>query len=172
LTYTSAPFKQATTVAGPIDVSLDLKSSTRDAEVVANVDVVSPGGSSRAISSGALLGSLRTLDRRRSWHQGGRLVLPWHPYTSASARPLPSGKAVRLDIEVYPTLARIAPGDRLRVTLTSGDTALQPSPVQISRLAGGRYAIDAKASSVTLPMVRASALPTSSTNWGGCNGSC
>ena len=111
-----------------------------------------PDGSSRAISSGALLGSLRALDRRRSWFEDGRLILPWHPYTSASARAIPPGRPVKLDIEVYPTLARIAPGDRLRLTLTSGDTALQPSPVQISRLAGGRYSILRSGSSITLPM--------------------
>ena len=170
LTYTSSPFKTATTVVGPIDVSLKLKDTAPDAEVVASVDVVAPNGTSRAIASGALLGSLRALDRQRSWIENGRLVLPWHPYTSASSRPIPPGRAVQLDIEVYPTMARIAPGDRLRLTLTSGDTALQPSPVQISRLAGGRYSI--LAGSLTLPIASPTSLPTSPIDWGGCNGSC
>ncbi len=75
-----------------------------------------------------------------------------------------------LDLEVYPTMARIAPGDRLRLTLTTGDTALQPSPVQISRLAGGRYTI--LGGSIALPMASPDSLPTSRTDWGGCNGSC
>jgi putative CocE/NonD family hydrolase len=172
VTYTSAPFKKATTVAGPIDVSLDLRDTAPDAEVLASLDVITPGGSSRAISSGALLGSLRALDPGRSWSQDGRLVLPWHPYTSASAQPMPHGRAARLDIEVYPTVARIAPGDRLRLTLTAGDTALQPSPVQISRLAGGRYSILRGRSFITVPMARADRLATSPIDWGGCNGSC
>jgi putative CocE/NonD family hydrolase len=172
LTYTTAPFQRATTVAGPIDVSVDLKSTSRDAELVASVDVVSPNGSSRAISSGALLGSRRALDRQRSWFEGGRLILPWHPYSAASAQALRVGRRVRLDIEVYPTFARIAPGDRLRVTLTGGDTALQPSPVQDSRLAGGHYSILRGASSITLPMAAAGALTPSPIDWGGCNGSC
>jgi uncharacterized protein len=172
LTYTSAPFRHAMTVAGPIDVSLELRDTAPDAEVVASVDVVSPSGSSRAISSGALLGSLRALDRRRSWFQDGRMILPWHPYTSASARPTDGGKPIRLDIDVYPTVARIAPGDRLRLTLTAGDTALQPSPVQITRLAGGRYSIIRRASTITVPMVAPGRLETSRTDWGGCNGSC
>jgi hypothetical protein len=172
ITYTSGPFRAATTVAGPIDVSLDLKDTVSDAEVVASLDVVSPGGSSRAISSGALLGSLRALDAGRSWSQDGRLVLPWHPYSSASAQVMPPGPAVRLDIEVYPTVARIAPGDRLRLTLTAGDTALQPSPVQISRLAGGRYSILRGSSFITVPMAPAGRLTTSPIDWGGCNGSC
>jgi hypothetical protein len=79
---------------------------------------------------------------------------------------------VKLDIEVYPTVARIAPGDRLRLTLTSGDTALQPSPVQISKLAGGRYSILHGGSSITLPMTSPAGLATSPIDWGGCNGSC
>jgi uncharacterized protein len=172
VTYTSRPFQKATTVAGPIDVSLELKDTVPDAEVVASLDIVKPSGSSRAISSGALLGSLRMLEPQHSWSQDGRLVLPWHPYTSTSAQPMPLGRAVRLDIEVYPTVARIAPGDRLRLTLTSGDTALQPSPVQISRLARGRYLILRGRSFITLPMAPASSLPTSPIDWGGCNGSC
>jgi putative CocE/NonD family hydrolase len=173
LRYTSAPFRRATTVAGPIDVSLELKSSAPDAEIVASVDVISPDGSSRAISSGALLGSLRALDRRRSWFEDGRLVLPWHPYTSASARPTnPGGRPIRMDIEVYPTVARIAAGDRLALTLTAGDTALQPSPVQDSRLAGGRYSILNGRSSITVPMASPGDLATSAIDWGGCNGSC
>ncbi len=172
VTYTSAPFRTAATVAGPIDVTVRLRSTASDAEIVAGVDVVSPGGSSRAISSGALVGSLRALDPRRSWFQAGRLILPWHPYTSASASAIPPGRAVKLDIEVYPTVSRIAPGDRLRLTLTSGDTALQPSPVQIGRLAGGRYSILHSGSSITLPMTSPVSLATSPIDWGGCNGSC
>ncbi len=100
------------------------------------------------------------------------MILPWHPYTSASARATNPGRPIRLDIEVYPTVARIAPGDRLRLTLTAGDTALQPSPVQISRLAGGRYSILRGASSITLPMASPASLATSRIDWGGCNGSC
>jgi putative CocE/NonD family hydrolase len=172
LVYTSAPFKQASTVAGPIDVSVELRDTAPEAELVASIDVVSPSGTSRAISSGALLGSLRALDRRRSWFQNGRLILPWHPYTSASARAMPARRAVRLDIEVYPTMARIAPGDRLRLTLTAGDTALQPSPVQIGRLAGGRYTILRSRSWITVPLAAPGRLPTSPIDWGGCNGSC
>ncbi len=175
LTYTSAQFQTATTLAGPIDVTVFMRSSAPDAELLASVDVVSANGSSRAVSSGALLGSLRDVDQALSWRYGGRLILPWHPYTAASARAMRPGRLERLDIEVYPTLARIAPGDRVRLTLTSGDTALQPSPVQLGRLAGGHYAIElggVHASSMTVLTSAASALTTSGVDWGGCNGSC
>jgi hypothetical protein len=172
LSYTSPPFRTATTVAGPIDVTLNLTSTAADAEIVANVEVVHPDGSSQPVSSGALLGSLRALDQRLSWRVAGELVLPWHPYTSAGARDMAAGRPERLDIEVYPTVARIAPGDRLRVELTSGDTALQPSPVQAQRLAGGRYSVDLARSSITLLSAPAGTLGTSPIDWGRCNGSC
>ena len=172
LTYTSAPFKTATTVAGPIDVTLYMTSTTPDAEVVADVEVVEPDGSSYPISSGALLGSLRALDPRLSWRLHGRLILPWHPYSSASSRDMKPGTVERLDVEVYPTVARIAPGERLRVELTSGDTALQPTAAQVPRLAGGRYEIDRARSSLTLLTAPAARLHTSHIYWGGCNASC
>jgi hypothetical protein len=118
---------------------------------------------------------LRATDPGRSWRENGQLILPWHPYTSASARDLPLGQVERLDVELYPTVTRIAPGDRLRLVLTSGDTALQPSPVQAARLAGGRYSLELGGphpSFLTVPTAPATKLSTSPINWGGCNGSC
>lgn len=175
LTFTTDPFTKATTLAGPMDATLYLSSTAADSEVVGTVDVVSPDGSARTVSTGALLGSLRALDRAHSWSENGQLILPWHPYTAASARAMAPGQIERLDVELYPTVTRIAPGDRLRLILTAGDTALQPSPVQMARLAGGRYDIElggAQASRITLPMAPSSSFATSAINWGGCNGSC
>jgi len=80
-----------------------------------------------------------------------------------------------LAVEVFPAVARIAPGERVRLTVTSGDTALQPSTVQVARLVGGVYSIQRggqHASAVTLPMTAANRLHTSRIDWGGCNGSC
>jgi predicted acyl esterase len=175
ITYTSAPFRKATTIAGPIEATLYLSSTRPDAELVATVEVVAPNGSSRPLGTGALLGSLRALNQRLSWRQNGRLILPWHPYTAASARALSSGTVEHLEVEVFPAVARIAPGEHMRLTVTSGDTALQPSGVQLARLAGGVYSIQRggnHASSVTVPMAAAGALRTSRIDWGGCNGSC
>ena len=150
-------------------------SSAPDAELVATVEQVAPGGASRPLSTGALLGSLRALDRRLSWSRDGAMILPAHPYTAASARDLRAGRIERLDLDVYPTVARLAPGDRLRLTITTGDTALQPSPVQMARLAGGVYAVQrggARGSTLTVPMAPASAFDTSPIDWGECKASC
>ena len=175
LTYTTAPFTRATTIAGPIDASIRLVSTTPDAEIVATLEQVAADGTSRPLTTGALLGSLRALDPRLTWRSDGAIILPAHPYTAASARDLRPGTAERLDVEVYPTVARLAPGDRLRLTITTGDTALQPSPVQMARLAGGVYDVQrggARGSTLTVPMAPATAFRTSPIDWGECTASC
>jgi predicted acyl esterase len=46
-------------------------------------------------------------------------------------------------IEIFPTLATIARGDRLRLTLSTSDSPhLTPRPAQLPKLAGGVYTIE------------------------------
>ena len=60
-------------------------------------------------------------------------------------------------IEIFPTLATIAAGDRLRLTLSTADTPhLTPRPAQLPQLAGGVYTIErsvAAPSSLTLELL-------------------
>jgi hypothetical protein len=143
LTYTTAPFSQPTVLAGPSDVTLFARASTAQTEWVVRLEDVAPDGSSLPLTSGALLGSLRALDPAASWDApGGRPLLPYHPYTRASERPVIPGQLTRYDIEVFPTFARLAPGHRLRVTINTADTPhLLPSPAQQAALAGGVYRV-------------------------------
>jgi uncharacterized protein len=88
---------------------------------------------------------------------------------------LTPGKLARVDVEIYPTFARIAPGHRLRLTLTSGMTAIEPTPVQVANLAGGVYAIAhdrTHPSAVNVPLASPAALPTSPVSYGPCNAGC
>ena len=173
LTYTSDPVRRAVTLAGPTDVSLLVRSTTRDAEIAVSVEDVAPGGSSYPLSAGALLGSNRAVDARRSWREpGGTVILPYHPYTRAARRDLAPGRPARLDIEVLPTFARIQPDHRLRVTVSTGATHLQPSAAQLRGLVGGRYEVLRAGSYVNLPVADPSALITSPVVWGECNGGC
>ena len=61
-------------------------------------------------------------------------------------------------IEIFPTLATIAKGDRLRLTLSTTDTPhLTPLPGQLPQLLGGAYTIERSAdapSSLTLELLR------------------
>ncbi|HVU91976.1 MAG TPA: CocE/NonD family hydrolase, partial [Jatrophihabitans sp.] len=121
LTYTTAPFARARTLAGPIAATLYASANRPETEWVVNVEDVAPDGPSKPLTQGALLGTQRALDAARSWRVGGRLVLPYHPYTRAAARAVPVGAVTRYDVEVFPTYATIAAGHRVRVTVTTTD---------------------------------------------------
>ena len=108
--YTSAPFPRPQTVAGPITATIYASSTTPETELVAELEDVTPSGASYPLTEGALLGSLRAVDRARSWTAHGMTLLPYHPYTKASAQPVRPGAVTEYQIEVFPTLATIAAG--------------------------------------------------------------
>jgi hypothetical protein len=85
-------------------------------------------------------------------------LLPYHPYTHASAKPVIPGAVTKYEIQLFPTLATIASGDRLRLTLSTTDAPhLTPLPQQLPALAGGIYTIErssAATSSLTVEMLR------------------
>jgi putative CocE/NonD family hydrolase len=158
ITYTSAPLAHAETVAGPIDATIYASSTTPETELVAELEDVTPSGASYPLTEGALLGSLRAVDTARSWTAGGMTVLPYHPYTRASARSVTPGAVTEYQIQIFPTLATIAAGNRLRLTLSTADTPhLTPLPEQLPQLAGGVYAVSHSASapsSLTLELLK------------------
>lgn len=159
LTYTSSPFDHDQSVAGPIDATIYATSTAPDTELEATLEIVSPDGTSFPISSGALLGSFRKLDTKKTWFaKDGSPLLPYHPYTKASKQPVPTGEVVRYDIEVFPTFAEIAKGNRLRLTLTSSDLPhLLPLPADQANLAGGVYEVQrskADASFINVPIAK------------------
>ena len=175
VTYTTPPFDRDRSVAGPMTARVYLSSTTSDAELVATVEDVGPDGSSYPLGMGALIGSHRKLDKRKSWWKDGALLVPWHPHTRAAEKLMEPGKVERLDVEVYPSFARIRAGHSLRLTLSSGMTNLAPTAVQAQRLAGGVYDIQhggAHASVLNVPLADPAALPTSATSYGACNGGC
>jgi len=163
LTYTTTPFVQPTTIAGPIDATIYASATSTDSEWVATVEDVAPGGTSSPLTSGALLGSFRQLDQSNTWlAPDGRPLIPYHPYTRASQAPVLPGVVTRYDIEVFPTFAQLAPGHRLRLTLSTSDTPhLLPIPEQVARLTGGVYEVQhnaAAASFLEVPLAPASSL--------------
>jgi putative CocE/NonD family hydrolase len=141
--YTTSPFTHSETVAGPITATVYASSTTPEAELVAELEDVTPSGASYPLTEGALLGSLRAVEQGRSWTADGTTILPYHSYTKASARPVTPGAVTAYQIQIFPTLATIATGDRLRLTLSTTDTPhLTPLPGQLPKLAGGLYTIE------------------------------
>ncbi len=157
VTYTTAPLKSARTIAGPIDATIYASANTTETQWVVNVEDVAPDGTSAPLTEGALLGSARVLDASRSWRVDGKLIMPYHPYTKAAAIPVARGKVTRYDIEVFPTYATVAPGHRIRVTISTADFPhLAPTPPEIAKLVGGVYQVQRTAtapSSVTIPLI-------------------
>ena len=158
ISYTSAPFPQSEAVAGPITATVYASSTTPEVELVAELEDVTPSGSSYPLTEGALLGSLRAVNQSRSWTANGMTLLPYHPYTKASAQSVKPGAVTKYQIQIFPTLATIGRGDRLRLTLSTTDTPhLTPLPEQLPKLAGGIYTIGRSAaapSSLTLELLR------------------
>jgi predicted acyl esterase len=94
---------------------------------------------------------MRSLDPTRTWTvAGGQTIFPYHLYTHASVTPVPVGKVVSEDIEIFPTFARIAAGHRLRLSLATGDTPhVVPLPTEVLNLIGGVYQIQRTASAAS-----------------------
>jgi uncharacterized protein len=157
--YTTAPLKRAERLAGPISATVYLSATTTDTELVAEVEDVAPGGTSRPLTEGALLGSLRAVNVAKSWRApGGQYLLPFHNYTKASQHPVVPGAVTRDDIEIFPTFATLAAGHSLRITLSTADTPhLTPNLKQLPNLLGGVYTISrggSHASSLEIPLQR------------------
>jgi hypothetical protein len=166
LTYTTPPFTQDRVLAGPIAATLFATSTRPDTYFEATLEDIDPGGTSTSVTAGGLLGSFRALDAKQTWRaRGGNPILPYHPYTRASATPVPTDKVTRFDVEVFPTFARIAKGHSLRLTLTTSDTPhLGFTPDQLQNLAGGVYQVQrntGSASFVEIPMAPAAAFSQS-----------
>jgi predicted acyl esterase len=152
----------ARVLAGPIDATIYATSTAPETFLEATVEDIGPDGSSTPLTSGGLLGSFRAVDRGLSWYAaGGNPVLPYHPYTQASASTVPTGKITRFDIEVFPTFARIAAGHSIRLTITTSDFPhVDFTPAQLASLSGGVYAVQRNAAApsfLELPLASPSA---------------
>jgi putative CocE/NonD family hydrolase len=108
-------------LAGPLAARLYVSSAAKDAAVTVKVEDVYPSGHVDQISSGTQVLSLRALDRAKTVWQDGYAVVPWHPMTRESQQPMPKNTPVPVDVEILPTAAQIAPGHRLRITISAAD---------------------------------------------------
>lgn len=144
LAYATAPFEAEITVAGPIGLTLEARSTASEAMWTARLEDVAPDGTVTELTSGALMGSMRALDEARSWPSGnGGWLLPFHRLTAESRQPVPVGERVRYDIELRPAFQTIPAGHRLRLVIGTSDFPhLTPTPLEALTLIGGVYTID------------------------------
>ena len=141
LTYTTEPFSSDTTLAGPSSVGVYLASTSSDSELVATLEDIAPEGRSYPLTTGALLGSLRKLDRGRAGATAASSSCPpTRTRARARARSRPGESSARTS-RCYPVFARLRKGHRLRLTLSTSVTHLPPTAAQLPGLAGGVYGV-------------------------------
>ncbi|MCW2672631.1 MAG: peptidase [Frankiales bacterium] len=164
-TFTSAPFREGATVAGPVTLSVSLRSTTPQVELIAQLNDLAPDGTvTTAVPGfevdGDLAGSLRAVDPSKSWYDGsGTLVSPHHTYSHADESVVPTGRPRRYDIELHPRVWTLAPGHRLQVVLSSQSNRLVPTLPQTQALAGGSYSFAARDSWLAVPILPRNAFP-------------
>ena len=108
-------------LAGPMAAHLTVSTSAADGQLTVRVEDVAPDGTSRQISAGWQVLSLRALDEDETVRADGYIVRPHHPYTEDSALPVPADEPIAVDVEIFPAAARIEPGHALRVAVQTAD---------------------------------------------------
>lgn len=118
LSYTSKPFADGATIAGPISAKLYANSSGTNLNLIATLYDLAPDGTATKLSAGSLVGSLRALDNTRSWFDERGINI--RPYGSFLADDyLVPQKNYALTFRTLPRVAQLAPGHALRLTITT-----------------------------------------------------
>ena len=131
LTYTTPPFQDGALLAGPSAVDLHASSDGPNLIVIADLLDVAPDGSTTRLSTGVLLGDMRSPDEARTWtDEAGALIRPGQ--TFARADPLAPGETVDLAIAIQPRLARILPGHAIRLILKTQSDPADCAPGRLS----------------------------------------
>jgi putative CocE/NonD family hydrolase len=156
--FVTRPFKQATTLAGPIGATLYSTSTTADTEWVVRVWDVAPDGSARSLTEGLLEGNQRATESARTWYgPGGLPLLPYHPYTKSARHPVIPGRVTRYEVEIFPTFDTLRRVHQLRITIETADFPhARPTLTQGPGLVGGVYELEHSRpypSSVELPII-------------------
>lgn len=104
---------------GPVNVRLHVSSPTGEGIVAVALEDVAPDGTVSRLSGGWQVLSQRAVVPSRSRYLDGELVQPYHPFTKAAKQKLVGVQPV--DVEVFPTGARVRQGHRLRVAVQAYD---------------------------------------------------
>ncbi len=124
VTFMTPPLEEEVEITGPIASKLWVSSSTSDADLFLVVRVFAPDMKEvtfqgaldphTPIAQGWLRASHRKLDEN--------LTLPYRPYhTHDEEQPLEPGKAVEVDVEVWPTCIAVPRGHRIALSVRGSD---------------------------------------------------
>lgn len=119
--FQTAPLTKDVVIHGSLNARLYTSTPSGDGMLSVTVSDVAPDGTVSRLTGGWQVLSHRALDTTRSRYVDGTLVQPFHPFTKAAQERVASGQVVPVDVEVFPTRARIAKGHVLRVSVQGFD---------------------------------------------------
>jgi putative CocE/NonD family hydrolase len=119
--FQSAPVTEDQAFQGPINARLYLASTSGDGMASVAVEDVAPNGKVTRLTGGWQVISLRELVTSKSRYLDDQLIQPYHPFTQASRSVLKPGTPAPVDVEIFPTGARILKGHRLRLAIQAFD---------------------------------------------------
>ena len=155
--YTSAPLDQAMAINGPITGQIWASTTAFDTNVTVRVSAVDQNGIARPLTHGIQMASMSANDPERARYLDDQLIQPWHPYSAESQRSITPLEPFQVDVEVFPTSAVIAAGERLRVSVGASDLphGISPLPDLLTSLLGALtiYSTPGMPSRVNIPLV-------------------
>ncbi|MFC7497080.1 MULTISPECIES: CocE/NonD family hydrolase [unclassified Nocardioides] len=119
--FQSDPLTKPLRLRGPINARLYTSSASGDGMLSVSVSDVAPDGTVTRLTGGWQVVSHRALDEGRTRYLDGQVIQPFHPFTREAKKPLASGEIAPVDVEVFPTAARLAKGHRLRIAVQAFD---------------------------------------------------
>jgi hypothetical protein len=151
-------------INGPMQANVWMTTTAQETSVSVRISDFDPAtGKSRPLSNGLLSASFRAVDESRSRIIDGVMIQPWHPFTTESVLPVKPNEPMLMQVEIFPTSAKIAKGHSLKVSLTTSNLAQGLQPVLSSLIKGplgvATFLVGPEhPSSVVLPVVPNSAL--------------
>lgn len=119
--FETEPLTAPLRLRGPMNARLFTSSLSGDGMLSVSVSDVAPDGTVTRLTGGWQVVSHRALDRKRSRYLDGELLQPFHPFTRAAKQRLAPGEVAPVDVEVFPTAAKLKRGHRLRISIQSFD---------------------------------------------------
>jgi predicted acyl esterase len=150
--FTSAPLKAPATIAGPVSASIYASSSSKNMQLIVQLDEVAPDGKTTEITAGSLVASLRALSPGRTWYDARGTDIRPQPAFRADQYLTP-GRPVRLDFSLSPRVVSIRRGDSLRVIITTQTPAAEciPAPQDLAHLSNELPCVPTPQQKATLP---------------------
>jgi hypothetical protein len=119
--FSTPPVTKPVAIQGPINAHLYVSSTSGDGMLSVALEDEAPDGTVHRLTGGWQVISQRALITSKSRYLDGMLIQPYHPFTKASKVKLTPGQIAPVDVEIFPTGAKILPGHRLRLAVQAFD---------------------------------------------------